>query len=266
MRNSILLVVCVVVASGLAFIGLGGESTPVATQPVATEPGAAAQVRAGQPGPGEAKSTVEGEVLEAIDVAGYTYLRLGTAGGEIWAAVPRSTVTKGSQARIVDASLMQQFRSDTLDRTFDRIYFGVLAGGDGAPSGHGGVTPPASSGSASGSGLEVGKVAPLDAEDARSVAQLFSQKADLAGKSIRVRGKVVKVTRGVLGKTWLHIQDGSGSAETKDNDLVVTTAGDAQIGDIVIVKGLVVVDKDLGAGYRYAVLLEDAEVTVEAAE
>jgi hypothetical protein len=259
MRNSILLVVGVVAAATAAFIGLGGDST--APRPAVTavaEAPTPAQVPAAE---GDVKSVVEGEVLQTIDVAGYTYLRLRTANGEEWAAVPRSTIAKGSRARVEDASLMQQFRSDSLDRTFERIYFGVLSGDQAQVSGHGGAAPPTGSAAA----IAVGKVEPLTGEDARNVAQLFAQKAALAGKKIRVRGQVTKVTRGVMGKNWLHLQDGSGSAEAGDNDLVVTTLGDAQIGNIVVVVGVVSVDKDLGAGYRYAVLLEDAEVALEPA-
>ena len=263
MRNSILLIVGVAAAAGAAFLGLGGDSTaPRATVTPAAEAPAPAQVPAAQ---GEIKSVIEGEVLESIDVAGYTYLRLRTANGEEWAAVPRSAVAKGSQAKVEDASLMQQFRSDTLDRTFERIYFGVLAG-DGQPAsphGQGAAPAPAASGDAT---VEAGQVEPLSGEDARNVSQLFAQKAELSGKSIRLRAKVTKVTRGVLGKNWLHLQDGTGSVAAADNDLVVTTQGDAQVGNIVVVKGVVTVDKDLGAGYRYAVLLEDAEVTVEGAQ
>jgi hypothetical protein len=48
------------------------------------------------------------------------------------------------------------------------------------------------------------------------------------------------------------------------NDITVTTAGAVPaVGDTVLVKGSVSLNKDLGMGYVYDVIVEDAEVTVE---
>lgn len=73
-------------------------------------------------------STVRGEVLETHVVTSYVYLRLRTETGEVWAAVPSATVTPHSTVEIVGAMAMQAFKSKTLNRTFDVIYFGTLAG------------------------------------------------------------------------------------------------------------------------------------------
>jgi hypothetical protein len=64
-----------------------------------------------------------------------------------------------------------------------------------------------------------------------------------------------------MGKNWLHVQDGTGKPGS--NDLMVTSKAAAKVGDTVLVKGVVTLDKDFGAGYRYDVILDDAEVTVE---
>lgn len=92
-----------------------------------------------------------------------------------------------------------------------------------------------------------------------TVGQLFTD-SQLAGKKVRLAARVTKVTPNVLGKTWLHVQDGTGDASRHQNDLVVTTSSQPQIGDVVVLEGTVVRDKDLGSGYRYEVLLEDATV------
>ena len=76
-----------------------------------------------------------------------------------------------------------------------------------------------------------------------------------------MRGKVVKFTPEIMGKNWIHLQDGTGAAGT--SDLTVTTSASAKTGDTVTVKGILVVDKDFGYGYAYDVIIEDAEVTVE---
>jgi hypothetical protein len=99
------------------------------------------------------------------------------------------------------------------------------------------------------------------AKDGKTVAEIFAGKEDLAGKQVLVRGKVVKFLPQIMGKNWLHLQDGSGSEGT--NDLTVTTTAMAEVGDLVLVNGKVSVNRDFGYGYSYQVLLEDAAITVE---
>ncbi len=95
----------------------------------------------------------------------------------------------------------------------------------------------------------------------KTVGEIFAATADLAGKEVLFRGKVVKFNSGIMGKNWLHVQDGSGAAGT--NDLTVTTDAVAKVGDTVLVKGVLGTDKDFGFGYKYAVIVEDAAITVE---
>jgi hypothetical protein len=75
---------------------------------------------------------------------------------------------------------------------------------------------------------------------------------------VRVRGTVVKRTDGILGETYLHLRDGSGSAELQDDDLTVTTTQDFELGETVEIEGRVRIDQDLGLGYRYAAMLTGA--------
>jgi hypothetical protein len=100
------------------------------------------------------------------------------------------------------------------------------------------------------------KIAP--ATGGKTVADVFASKNALAGKPVVVRGKVVKVNNGILGRNWVHLQDGTGTAGT--NDLMVTTSATVARGDIVTVHGNVATNKDFGAGYSYAVLVEDATI------
>ena len=78
-----------------------------------------------------------------------------------------------------------------------------------------------------------------------------------------MRGKIVKYNSQILGKNWLHLRDGSGSVEKMDHDLMVTTSTKVKVGDTVLVEGIVSLNKDFGAGYKYEVILDDAKVTVE---
>ena len=102
------------------------------------------------------------------------------------------------------------------------------------------------------------------AEGGKTVAEVFAEQDQLAGEAIVVRGKVVKTNAGIMGRNWLHIRDGSGAEGT--NNLTVTTIDVLpNVGDTVVVAGLLEVNKDFGMGYQYAVIIEDADVTVETA-
>jgi hypothetical protein len=100
------------------------------------------------------------------------------------------------------------------------------------------------------------------ADGGKTVAEVFAEKDQLAGQPVIVRGKVVKSNPDIMGKNWLHVRDGSGAEGT--NDITVTTAGAVpSVGDTVVVKGALALNKDFGMGYQYDVIIEDAEVTVE---
>jgi hypothetical protein len=203
-------------------------------------------------------TSVKGKVLEVKDVETYTYLRLKTKDGETWAAVAKTPVKTGADVTIENATVMNDFESKTLKRKFDRIVFGSLAGsGASKPAAggdmgalHAGIAKPVEAGDI--------KVAKATGPDARTVAEVVAKRTDLKDKTVVVRGKVVKFTPEVLGKNWVHLRDGSGSAADGTNDVLVTTKDEARIGDVVVVKGVVHTDRDLGSGYSYKVLIEEA--------
>lgn len=102
------------------------------------------------------------------------------------------------------------------------------------------------------------------AEGGKSVAELFAEKDQLAGKTVSVRGKVVKALANTMDRNWLHLRDGTGADKT--NDLTVTTKDPLPgVGATVLVTGTLAKDKNLGLGYQYEVLIEDAKVTTEVA-
>ena len=204
-----------------------------------------------QAAPPAQAATVKGEVLETQNVDSYTYLRLKTKDGEIWAAVPTSTVKKGAQVTIGNAMNMENFESKTLKKKFDKIVFGQLVDPN-AP-----VAAPHGAAPAAPAAAPVAKVAKASGADARTVAEVVKGKATLKDKPVLVRGQVVKVNLGILGKNWLHLQDGSGSAAVGTNDILVTTKDVAAVGDIVTAKGAVRTDVNLGSGYVYAVMVDE---------
>jgi len=199
-----------------------------------------------------------GTILEHLPAGQYVYLRLKTASGEAWAAVEAAPVVTGQRVTIVSPMLMKKFESTALQRTFDEVYFGGLAGAGTAQPGadanphEGGMQAPPP--------VNVGAVEKASGPDARTVAEAWAQKESLAGKTVSIRGVVVKLTEGVMGKNWLHLQDGSGDAAQGTNDITVVSTESAARGETVTITGTVRTNKDIGAGYRFAVMVEDAKV------
>ena len=106
--------------------------------------------------------------------------------------------------------------------------------------------------------LENIKVPKAGGPDARTVAEVITNRAELKDKVVVIRGKVVRFSPEILNKNWIHLRDGTGSAADNTNDLLVTTNDQAKVGDIVVVRGVVHTDKDIGSGYSYKVLIEEA--------
>jgi len=221
--------------------------------------GCAAEATETTPAPQTAdRSPLAGKVLETLDVATYTYVRFETPEGEAWAAIPQATLEIGSEVIIANPQVMLNFESKTLGRSFDRIYFGTLEGGGGA-SPHGSMRKAAASGVPDAKAAPI-KVAKAEGASGRTVAELFVGKDDLSGKSVAIRGKVVKYNPNIMGLNWIHLQDGTGAAADGNNDITVTTSDSTAVGEIVLVEGVVAVDKNFGAGYRYDLIVLDASV------
>ena len=206
---------------------------------------------------------VRGTVREQIPVPPYVYLRLDTNEGEVWAAVAEAPVSVGAEVTVFNAMLMEQFVSTSLARTFDRIWFGALeppANGVHGALGAGAMTQESSTAGAAAADLQIGPITPASGADARTIGALWAERAQLAGTGVSVRGVVVKVNEAVMGKNWLHLRDGTGDATRGTHDLTVTSAELAAVGDTVTVTGIVRLDRDVGAGYTYALLVENARV------
>jgi hypothetical protein len=102
------------------------------------------------------------------------------------------------------------------------------------------------------------KVEKSTARNGYTVEELFAKGASLNKKKVTVKGQVVKVNPDIMGRNWLHIQDGTGDSAKNTHDLVVTSSDIAEKGAIISIEGILAADKDFGFGYRYDVIVEDA--------
>jgi len=221
----------------------------------APAPPAGAVPGAGSPG------RITGKVVETMNAGTYTYVQVDDGSKKIWAAAPRFDVAVGDEVVVPEGAPMPNFESKTLGRTFDLVYF---VPGVQVTSGRAVKDPVAA---AHGAGAMTAPAVALDvsnikkADGGHTVAELFANKTTMVGKEVVVRGKVAKFTADIMGKNWIHVQDGTGSAGT--NDLTVTTNTSTAVGSTVLVRGKLGTDKDFGFGYKYDVIIEDAAVTVE---
>jgi len=223
-------------------------------------------------------SEVSGKVVQTLDASRYTYIRLDDgAGNETWAAVPQTKIKIGEQITLKGGMVMRNFNSITLNRTFDSILFatGVVgAGGDknaqmrAAPMAGSDVTMPGMA--APGMTPQTGgssratvpftklKVEKSTAQNGYTIEELFAKGATLNKQKVTVKGQVVKVNPDIMGRNWIHIQDGTGDPAKSTHDLVATSADIAEKGAIISLEGVLAADKDFGSGYRYDVIVEDA--------
>jgi hypothetical protein len=199
-----------------------------------------------------------GVVLETMDSGGYTYAKIDEGGGnQYWIAAPQTKVSKGDKVTFSEQMWMHGFSSSTLNRTFDRILFVGAIGTGSMPVA---TTPMAGHPPVAQTPLAVPSEPVAKLEGGYTVAEIYAGRGELKGQTVKVRGRVVKVLRKIMGMDWVHIQDGSGKEGS--NDLVLRSKdAPVSVGDVVIAQGKVVVDQDFGYGYVYPVLLEEATFT-----
>ncbi|MDH4320057.1 MAG: DNA-binding protein [Desulfobulbaceae bacterium] len=275
----------------LSLVGCGNKDKNAETAAPADQATAAPAETSAAP------TMVTGTVKETMSGGGFTYVLLESAGGApTWYAMPETKMAAGDSITLQAGSTFPNFYSKALDRTFESLIFSQgLAGAtaDANPHAmgamHGGATasadaaPNAAFADAVKAEGKVGstlldpnlvspgsvkavvpfaslKVTKATGNNAHTVSSIFAEANKLNGKKVRVRGQVMKVSRMIMGKNWIHLQDGTGEPTKNTHDLVVTTMAEPAAGDTVTVEGVLSANKDFGAGYHYDAIVEDATV------
>lgn len=209
---------------------------------------------------------VSGRVLQTISSGGYTYVLLKTAKGEKrWLAIPENPgIPTGAEITFRGGVEMTNFESKTLKRTFDRILFSQ---GPMKPAGKEkkGKAQQKTSGSKAqiAKSDEKIKVEKAAGPNAYTIGEIYAAAGKLSRKKVSIRGKVIKVSSGIMNRNWVHLQDGSGDSRKGTHNLVVTTNDVPAVGDTVTATGTLTKDKDFGGGYRYEVILEKADIVIQ---
>jgi hypothetical protein len=193
-----------------------------------------------------------------MNSAGYTYVLIASSGNSYWAAAPEHDVKIGDVVQTVLGMAMHDFTSKTLNRSFDLVYFVGAVENLSAPTLPVGHPDTKTTGEEERLDVEVAELKP-----GQNIAYVYANKDSLAGQQISLRGKVVKFNANILGTNFIHIQDGSGDVANGSNDLTVTSKAVTAVNDEVLVTGTIILNKDFGYGYKFAVLMEDASITSE---
>ena len=110
----------------------GGAVAKAATQPSAMPPGHPPLPGVAAPSssvPPDDKATMaekpfySGKVVHTMDASGYTYILLEKDGKKSWGAVPGTEVKVGDEIELKPGTEMGNFKSKTLNRSFDNIIF-----------------------------------------------------------------------------------------------------------------------------------------------
>jgi len=213
------------------------------------------------------KATVD----EVIPTTIYTYLRVTEEQKEYWVAISKLEINSGEEFFYMDdvVTQMTNFHSQELNRDFPSILLISQISksenkitGNQPESTHQTIIMQQQKMSAK---AHSGRVLPakvnVNIEPVKgglSIAELYANKTKYSGKKVKTRGTVVKVNSQIMGRNWVHIQDGT--KHNDDYDLTCTTNATVSVGDIITLQGTITLDKDFTSGYFYPVIMEEAIV------
>lgn len=189
-------------------------------------------------------------VVESLDAGNYTYMQVNEKGNIFWIAAKKVKVNKGDIVGFNEQMWHEQFVSDSLSRTFEKLLFvsGVkTVTATSAPKRNPSRITPSTPSNTSDYPLE----------EAQTVAELYTNAQKFNGKTVKVRGKVIKVMENIMGMNWIHLQDGTSTAEY--NKMVFTSKTESpDVGAVVTAKGTLAADKDFGYNYFYKAIVENS--------
>ena len=188
---------------------------------------------------------------EALNTEKYTYVRVKENDESFWIAIPKSPVEIGATYYYKGGLMKKNFPSKEFNRVFETIY--LVSGLAKQPIGS--AVDQALAQTQGAEAVEPPKdIKP--AAGAVKIAEIIGNLKKYEGKTVKVTGKCVKMNPMIMGRNWVHLQDGSAN----NFDLTITTTESVALGDVVTLEGVIALNKDFGAGYKYNVIMEGAVV------
>lgn len=210
-------------------------------------------------------------VKEVIQTTKYTYLYVGEDQKEYWTAISKQEFSPGEEIFFMDDAVttMVNFHSQELNRDFPSILFisqistGQEKQAMSQPAAMAQQTtmPQAMMGNEVHTGRKKVPVAEnisVEPVGGLTIAKLYADKTKYGGKKVKVKGSVVKVNNQIMGRNWVHLQDGTKNGE--EYDLTCTTQETVSVGDVITFEGVIGLDRDFTSGYFYPVIMEEAVV------
>lgn len=190
------------------------------------------------------------KVLEILPTTKYSYLRVENleSNSNYWIATMKKDFAVGEIYFYKDGLLKTNFESKEYNRIFDKVYLVNNL----VSANHGNDAPVTSA-----PAISPGKT-PAVAVPAGStpIADIVKNPAAYANKTIQVSGECTKINPNIMNRNWIHLKDGSNT----DYDFVVTSAELIPVGHQVTFSGVLAVNKDFGAGYKYEMILENCTI------
>lgn len=196
------------------------------------------------------------KVKEVIQGGAYTFLFVNENDQDYWMAVSKTDVKVKSIVYYKNALVMNDFKSEELDRVFDKILFVQNISDSPKTSDSTPLDSLHYKGENDNKLKENIKVDP--APGGITIGELFKNRNNYANKKVLIRGQVVKINKNIMGRNWVHLKDGTSDAGK--SDLTLTTLIEVKMGDIITIEGVVALDKEYGAGYVYPLIVEGASL------
>jgi hypothetical protein len=196
-------------------------------------------------------------VKEVLPTTRYVYLKVKEAQKEFWIATGKMDVKKGGTYFYRGGLLKTDFESEEHNRVFEKIY---LVSNLVSKEDHTTLAKTESkSNSVTEKGIAEKEDIPTHTEKEIQhkgpvkIAELLKDPKRYEGHSVEINGTCVKTNPSIMGRNWLHLQDGS----KDDYDLVVTSNTLVPEGSNITVRAVVALNRDFGAGYTYELILEN---------
>ena len=198
------------------------------------------------------------KVKQTLEASRYVYLLVEEEGSEYWIATSKQPVDLGTTYFYRNRLLKTNFESKEHQRSFDTIYLvNQLVRADHGASR---IIPPNNPNAHIISGqkedIPTHAEKPVQDKGLTKISEIVQNPQDFSGKSVKIKGKCVKINPNIMKRNWIHLQDGS----QDDYDLVVTSDTFVKEGQTILIEAMVILNKDFGSGYRYDILLENGKV------
>lgn len=192
-------------------------------------------------------------VKDFLHASRYTYLNVTEGDKDFWIAIPYTEVQNGETYYYRGGVLMYNFESKEHNRVFETLY--LVSGVSKTPD----LDHPLAGNHPHSSEPQVTPITSIEpVSGGTTISELFADPTSFSEKTVTVKGQCVKVNRNIMGKNWIHLQDGSKDSGDNYLDLTVATMEEVNVGDIVVFEGKIATNKDFGAGYRYDLIMEEA--------